>query len=87
MRQSQNLGTENSRSQSPRSNGRFSPRKVSLASVMTQNRMRTSQSRSGGSDNGMYTNAPNDVKRMVVNSAEYIEKERQYQKLHQALQA
>ena len=78
MRQSQTYGTElNSRSQSPRS-GRFSPRKVSLASVMTQNRMRTSQSRSGGSDNGIYTNAPNDVKRMVVNSAEYIEKERQY---------
>ena len=54
MRQSQTYGTElNSRSQSPRS-GRFSPRKVSLASVMTQNRMRTSMSRSGGSDNGIY---------------------------------
>ena len=55
MRQSQNLGPEyNSRSQSPRSNGMFSPRKVSLASVMTQNRMRGSTSRSGGSDNGLY---------------------------------
>ena len=45
-------------------------------------------SRSGGSDGGMYSvNAPNDVNRVVVNSQDQIEKERQYSKLHQALQA
>ena len=40
-------------------------------------------SRSGGSDGGMYSvNAPNDVNRVVVNSQDQIEKERQYSKLH-----
>ena len=61
----------NSRSTSPISNGRLSPRKPSLASVMSFNRnMRGgSISRSGGSDGGMYSvNAPNDVNRVVVNS-------------------
>ena len=61
----------NSRSQSPGSGGRLSPRKPSLASVMSFNRnMRGgSISRSGGSDGGMYSvNAPNDVNRVVVDS-------------------
>ena len=53
---------------------------------MTHNRIRSSISRSGGSDGGLYQNAPNDVNRVVVNSPDYIEKERQYSKLHQALQ-